>query len=77
MRYLAEFLNISFDDCLLIPSFNKYPIKANTSFKDPQHGIIESTLNRYKTLSQKELDIIEDMTVSIYKKVLEICSTVA
>jgi hypothetical protein len=77
MRYLAEFLEITFDDCLLIPSFNKYPIRANTSFKDPQHGIIESTLNRYKTLDQKELDIIEDMTAGLYGKVLKICSKIS
>ena len=77
MRYLAEFLKITFDDCLLIPSFNKYPIKANTSFKDQQHGIIESTLKRYKTLSQKELDIIEDMTTDLYGKVLKICSKIS
>ena len=77
MRYLVKFLEIRFDDCLLIPSFNKYPIKANTSFKDPQHGIIESTLNRFKTLAQKELDIIEDTTADLYAKVLKICSKIS
>ena len=56
-----------------VPSFNKYPIKANTSFKDQQHGIIESTLNRYKTLPQRDLDFIEDMTSDIVEKVLKIC----
>jgi len=61
----------------LIPSFNKYPIKANTSFKEQQHGIIESTLNRYKTLEQKQLDIIEDMTTDLYGKVLRICSKIS
>jgi hypothetical protein len=77
MRYLAEFLKITFDDCLLIPSFNKYPIRANTSFKDQQHGIIESTLNRYKTLSQKELDTIEDRTADLYANVLKVCSKIS
>jgi hypothetical protein len=77
MRQLADFLEITFDDCLLVPSFNKHPIRANTSFKDQQRdGIIESTLNRYKSLAREELDIIEDMTAGIYKKVLKICSTV-
>jgi hypothetical protein len=77
MCYLAEFLEIKFDDCLLIPSFNKYPIRANTSFKDQQHGIIESTLNRYKSLEQKELDIIEDMTADLYSEVLKICTKIS
>jgi hypothetical protein len=70
MRCVAEFLEIKFDDILLIPSFNKLPIKANTSFKAPQHGIINDTLNRYKTLSQKELDTISSMTNEPYKEVL-------
>jgi hypothetical protein len=77
MRYLAEFLKITYNDCLLIPSFNKYPIRANTSFKEQQHGIIESTLNRYKTLAQQELDTIEDRTAGLYAKVLKICSNIA
>ena len=77
MRYLAEYLEITFDDCLLVPSFNKYPIKANTSFKDQQHGIIESTLNRYKTLPQKDLYIIEDMTTDLVGKVMKICSRIS
>jgi hypothetical protein len=70
MRCVAEFLEISFDDILLIPTFNKFPIKANTSFDKPPHGIISSTLDRYKTLSQEELDTISKMTDEPYKEVL-------
>jgi len=70
MRCVAEFLEISFDDILLIPTFNKFPIKANTSFKTPEHGIINGTLNRYKTLSPEELDTISSMTNEPYKEVL-------
>jgi hypothetical protein len=33
MRYLTEFLGIDFDDILLVPTFNKFPIKANKAFK--------------------------------------------
>ncbi len=73
MRYLAEFLNIGFDDCLLIPSFNRMPIKPNTSFKDKQHGIIESTLNRYKSLERKDLKLIEDTTADLYARAKGIC----
>ncbi|MBW1981285.1 MAG: sulfotransferase [Deltaproteobacteria bacterium] len=77
MRFLADFLQIAFDDCLLIPSFNKFPIRANTSFKDQQAGIIESTLNRYKTLTQEQLQIIADMTTGLYREVLKICSKIS
>jgi hypothetical protein len=71
MRYLAEFLTIKFDDCLLMPTFNKFPIKANTSFDAQQHGIINSTLNRYKTLSEQELDLIDQMSKDVHHQVLD------
>ena len=74
MRYLAEFLNIRFDDILLTPTFNKIPIKPNTSFKLENPGIMTSALERYKTLSREELNIIEEMTGDAYTQVL---STVA
>jgi hypothetical protein len=70
MHYLAEFLEITFDPILLIPSFNKRPIKANTSFKAQPHGIISGTLNRYKTLDQHELDFIERRTNELYSEVV-------
>jgi len=72
MRYLAEFLEIGFDETLLIPTFNKYDIKANTSFKAKQHGIINSTLHRYKTLAQEELEVIESMAQALHQEVLSL-----
>jgi hypothetical protein len=60
----------------LIPSFNKYPIKANTSFAQPDHGIIESTLNRYKTLSKEQLEIIEATTRELHQAVLGVHSKI-
>ena len=74
MRYLAKFLEIEFDNTLLMPTFNKYPIKANTSFQAKQHGIIDGTLKRYKTLTQAQLDIIDDMTKEIYGEVLNLAT---
>jgi hypothetical protein len=64
MRYLARFLKIEFDNIVLIPTFNKYSIKANTSFEAKQHGILNSTLNRYKTLNNEQLEIISSTTTS-------------
>jgi hypothetical protein len=74
MRHLCEFLKIEFDDSLLIPSFNKLPIRPNTSFKDTRHGIIESTLNRYKSLKSQEIELIHATTSDIYRKALRICT---
>jgi len=71
MRYLAKFLDIEFKDILLIPTFNKLPIKAHTSFKIEDHGILKSTLSRFKTLTGSVLDTIEEMTGEIYPRVLK------
>jgi hypothetical protein len=76
MRYLAQFLNIQFDDILLTPTFNKIPIKPNTSFKLEDPGIIVSVLNRYKTLKQEELAVIEEMTGKLYEKVLGVVTSI-
>jgi hypothetical protein len=70
MHYLADFLGIEFDPILLVPSFNKYPIKANTSFKSQPHGIIDGTLKRYKTLDPDVLRFIKHSTDDLYRKVL-------
>jgi hypothetical protein len=72
MRYLANYLSIRFDDCLMMPTFNKFPIKANTSFEARQHGIISSTLNRYQTLSKEELDLIDQISKDLYRQVLSL-----
>lgn len=71
MSYMADFLGINFDNILLVPTFNKCPIRANTSFNAEQHGIVASTLSRYKMLSEEELKIIEKMTEDIYSMILK------
>ena len=71
MSYMADFLGINFDNILLVPTFNKCPIRANTSFNAEQHGIVASTLSRYKVLSEEELKIIEKMTEDIYSMILK------
>ena len=71
MRYLAEFLNLNFDNLLLTPTFNKFPIKPNTSFKLEKPGIMTSALERYKTLSREELAVVEKATGKVYEEVLE------
>ena len=71
MFYMADFLKINFDDILLVPTFNKSPIRANTSFNDEQHGIVSSTLSRYKMLSKEELKTIEEMTEDTYSMTLK------
>ena len=76
MRYLAKFLSIQFDDILLTPTFNKTPIKPNTSFKLENPGIISSVLDRYKTLGQAQLQVIDDMSGEIHEKVLAVATLI-
>ena len=71
MRYLAAFLGIKFDDILLAPTFNKFPIKANTSFDVENHGIADSPLSTERTLTGQEVDTIERMTGEAYPLVLK------
>jgi hypothetical protein len=70
MGYLAEFLGIGFNEILLVPTFNKFPIKAHTSFKSENHGIVNGPLPRSSTLTGRQLDAIEKMTGEIYTRVL-------
>jgi hypothetical protein len=72
MHCFADFLNIEFDDILLKPTFNKSTIAANTSFRAEKNGIADGTLFRYKTLTRKELEIIDEMTNVIYQKVEDV-----
>ncbi len=76
MRYLAEFLEIRFDDILLTPTFNKIPIKPNTSFKLENPGITTQALERYKTLSREELNNIEAMSGKAYAQVLNSAASI-
>ncbi len=70
MQQLADFLGIRFDKLLLFPTFNKYLINANTSFESSETGILASTVTRYSTLNQQELQTIEKETAEDYAKVL-------
>ena len=77
MRYLAEFLNIQFDEILVTPTFNKTPIKPNTSFKLEDPGVMVSVLKRYNTLRQEELKVIDEMTGALYAKVLDVVTSIS
>ena len=67
MRYLANLLEIQFDNILLLPTFNKYPIKANTSFDSKESPILLDTLSRHTMLSEEDLQIIEASTKDLYQ----------
>jgi hypothetical protein len=70
MGYLAEFLGIGFNEILLVPTFNKFPIKAHTSFKSENHGIVYGPLPRSSTLTGRQLGVIEKMVGETHTRVL-------
>jgi hypothetical protein len=66
MRFLAEFLAIEFDDILLTPTFNKFPIKQDTTFNTDSHGLMSSSTAEERTLTGQELNTIENVTNEKY-----------
>ena len=70
MRYLASFLEIDFDPILLTPTFNKYPIRANTSFRHEKGQIQAGTLSRHQLLTAEEIELIEKQSGDRYRQVL-------
>jgi len=70
MRHLAQFLEIEYNQILLVPTFNGTPIQANTSFNENKEGILRNTVDRHKTLSSKESELIEQHTGALYDGVL-------
>ena len=71
MRFLAEFLGIEFDDILLVPTFNKFPLKEETTIKAEKDGFVSSLPAAESTLTAQELHTIERMTSETYRLVLK------
>jgi hypothetical protein len=69
MRYLADFLAIEFNDILLVPTFNKFPMKKETTFRIENHGIVSSLHAEERKLKGQELNTIERMTSEKYSLV--------
>jgi hypothetical protein len=71
MRHLCGFLGIEFDPILQVPTFNRNPIRANTSFQQETTRIMTGTLQRYRTLDGEALDRIAAMTQDAYRDICE------
>ncbi len=70
MRRLAAYLGIDFHPILMEPTFNAFPIKADSSFPVAGHGVITEPLFRHEELSKEEQSAIEQHTDAIYKRAL-------
>src|SRR5207249_7398362 len=72
MRYLADYVGVKFDEILLTPTFNKAPIKANSSYKVKTYGVIHEPVVRHlEMLTKAEIETIQNLTGDIYENVLK------
>jgi hypothetical protein len=71
MRLVAAVLGIDFDPCLLTPTFNGFPIKADSSYKVQGYGVIKDPVTRHKQiLTDAETARIEERTGKVYAAAL-------
>ena len=70
MRGLADFLGIEFDSALVTPTFNGLPIKANSSFRVEQGGVLDAPLKRAEGLPAHAVETIDRLTGGVYERVL-------
>ncbi|MFL5892582.1 MAG: sulfotransferase family protein [Solirubrobacterales bacterium] len=54
MRSLAGFLGIDYDPILATPTFNGYPVGANSSFEVHSTGVLSDPVDRYKEVLSEE-----------------------
>jgi hypothetical protein len=71
MRHVADFLEIDFDPQLLRPTFNRYPVGANSSYDVRSTGVVADPIARHETLlSEDERDRIAGACGEVYQQVL-------
>jgi hypothetical protein len=71
MRGLADFLEIDYDPVLTTPTFNGYPVGANSSYEVRSTGVVTDPLERYKEiLSAEQRKRIEGECEELHKEAL-------
>jgi len=71
MRRLADFLGIDFDPSLTSPTFNGYPVGANSSYEVRSTGVVTDPVERYKELlSTEQKKKVRDQCDQLYQEVL-------
>jgi hypothetical protein len=71
MRTLADFLRIDFDPCLVVPTFNGYPVGANSSFKTEETGVVTDPVKRHKKLlSAEQQQLVSTECDDLYREAL-------
>jgi len=69
MRGLADWLAIDYDAQLLEPTFNRLPIRGNSSFPTDRHGVLPETVERWRgVLSRSDAELIDRKTGVLYER---------
>ena len=71
MRYLSDWLGISFQEILLTPTFNGQAIYANSSLNVKESGIMKEPLRRAEALTPEEREFITKEAMPGYYEVIE------
>jgi hypothetical protein len=75
VRRIAVWLGIEFDSILLTPTFNRMPIRANSSFPVPGHGVVREPLDNWRSfLSDAQAAVIDEQTRPLYEEVCALAS---
>lgn len=70
VRGVAGWLGIDFTPSLLTPTFNGFPIKANSSFKVQSYGVSKEPMERWKKiLTPEEIAQIDQKTAALFERV--------
>jgi hypothetical protein len=71
MRAVAEWLGIGWSPSLLMPTFNRLPVRPNSSYDLSATGIREESLERWRdTLTPEVVTTVEDRTLELHAEVL-------
>jgi hypothetical protein len=71
MRRLADFLGIDFHPTLTTPTFNGYPVGANSSFEVRETGMVTDPVDRHKKLlSPSQRKLVQTECEQLYLEVL-------
>jgi len=71
MRALVGYLGIDFDPQLCVPTFNRYPVGANSSYAVRQPGVLTDPLTRHRELlPDEDRALIGDECQELYEQAL-------
>lgn len=77
MRRVADFVGIDFLPGLLMPTFNGFPIKADSSYKVSGYGVIKDPVVRHKQLltaeESRRIETLTQETCAEAESILDAC----